>query len=99
MIDVMGLMTQLKISFRQISTAMASDTRPSSPRRGEQIGDPGAARAPLRSSVWPRDLEVDDARFAEDRAELRDRAQHEAAAAERVLDDLFAAQSRSGRTG
>ena len=30
-IDVIGLMTQLKISFRQISVLMAGDTRPSSP--------------------------------------------------------------------
>ena len=50
MIDVIGLMTQLKISFRQISVLMAGDTRPSSPDAVSRSAI-AALRAPASISV------------------------------------------------
>ena len=52
MIDVIGLMTQLKISLRQISTLdVRRETRPSSPHAGQQFGDAPGCAAPLSISV------------------------------------------------
>ena len=43
--------------------------------------------------MYPGDLQVHDARLAEDGAELRDGAQHETPAGHDVLDDRLAAQA------
>jgi hypothetical protein len=49
---VIGLMTQLKISFRQISVLMSSETRPSSPQP-ESSAAISALRALGSRSVAP----------------------------------------------
>ena len=89
---VIGLMTQLKISFRQISILMLSGDAAVEPgRRQQRRRSPRCARS-ASSSVAPARGEVDDAGLAEDGAELRDGAQHEASAADFRPHDVLAAQ-------
>ena len=61
--------------------------------RRQQVGDLARCAGPLRSACTPATLKSTTPGSLEDRAELRDRAQHEAAAGRRRLDDRFAVQS------
>ena len=97
MIAVIGLMTQLKISFRQTSILMSAQMRPSSPQAVSSAAIAGAARAVLDQRVAGRRV-VDHAGLLEDRAELGDRAQHDAAAADRAPARSLRCRARSGRT-
>ena len=88
---VVGLITQLKIAFRHISFLMSGMMRPSSPASVSTRRDRRRLRVRFEQRV-AGDGVVDDARPHQHAADLGDRAQHQRAIADQLLDEIFGVQ-------